>query len=168
MNHNNIVHDKIYTLKNFLPLMTIGTLIILFTITKQIIYGFDVLSAMYDFMGSFFIIFSIFKIINLHGFVQAYSNYDIIAMRSIYYAYIYPFIEFVLGVLYLIRFQLTLANYITLVLMTVNSIGVGYKLAHREQIICACLGTVFKVPMTYVTLAEDIIMGTMALIMLFK
>ena len=33
---------------------------------------------------------------------------------------------------------------------------------------CACLGVVFKIPMTYVTLTEDLLMGTMAFVMLIK
>lgn len=168
MNHDNQVNNSPYTLRNFLPLIIIGAIIVLFTVIKQIISGFNINHAMYDFMGGFFIIFSSFKIMNLRGFAEAYSMYDIIAKRFMYYAYIYPFIEFALGIMYVMRFQLMAANYVTLLLMIVSSIGVGYELAQNKQIMCACLGAVFKIPMTYVTLAEDVIMGTMALMMLIK
>lgn len=168
MNNDNQVTSNPYTIRNFLPLIIIGAIIVLFTVIKQMISGFSIHYAMYDFMGSFFIIFSSFKIINLHGFAEAYSTYDIIAKRSTAYTYTYPFIEFTLGIMYLMRFQLAIANYVTLLLMIVSSIGVGYELAQNKQIMCACLGAVFKIPMTYVTLAEDVIMGTMALIMLIK
>ncbi len=157
-----------YTIKNFLPLIIIVSIILAFTVIKQLIYGYDLRSAMYDFMGSFFIIFSAFKIFNLNGFVHAYSMYDIIAKQTIYYAYAYPFIELALGLAYLFRYQLILANFITLLLMIVSSIGVWCELAEGRQITCACLGAVFKLPMTYVTLAEDAIMGLMALIILIK
>ncbi|HJZ23034.1 MAG TPA: hypothetical protein VJ201_01120, partial [Candidatus Babeliales bacterium] len=76
--------------KNFLPLITIVSIIIFLTAAKQFFYGFDIHSAMYDFMGIYFIIFSLFKIINLKGFAEAYSTYDIIAKRSAAYAYMYP------------------------------------------------------------------------------
>lgn len=169
MNHNhNYKENKAYSLKNFLPLIIIFSMIIIFTLVRQIIYGFEWMSAMHDFMGSFFIIFGAFKIINLKGFVQAYRMYDILAQRSIFYAYLYPFIELVLGIMYLMRFQLIIANWITLVLMIVSSIGVARELAQNKQIVCACLGAVFKIPMTYVTLAEDLIMGVMAAIMLLN
>ena len=50
--------------------------------------------------------------------------------------------------------------------MIVSSIGVTKELAQGRKITCACLGAVFKIPMTYVTLLEDVLMAVMALIML--
>lgn len=168
MMNNGHKTDKTYTIKNFLPLIVLGAIIILFTLTKQFLYGFNLNSAMHDFMGSFFVIFSSFKIINIHGFAAAYSTYDIIAKRYRMYAYIYPFIEFFLGMFYIMRFQSIAVNWVTLLLMIVSSIGVAYELSQKKQIICACLGAVFKIPMTYVTLAEDVLMGIMALVMLVQ
>jgi hypothetical protein len=168
LNNSEPEKDKIYTIRNFLPLIILGAIIILFTLIKQMLYGLNLNNAMYDFMGSFFIIFSSFKIINLRGFAVAYSSYDIIAKRYLAYAYTYPFLELTLGICYLMRFQLIIASWVTLLLMIISSIGVAHELAQKKQIVCACLGAVFKIPMTYVTLAEDIIMGTMAFIMLIQ
>ena len=50
--------------------------------------------------------------------------------------------------------------------MAIGSAGVALKLLQGQELMCACLGAVFKIPMTYVTLAEDLIMGLMALLML--
>jgi Methylamine utilisation protein MauE len=164
-------HDQLLmncTIKSFLPLIIIIAAIVSFTLLRQVRYGFNLDDAMYDFMGSFFVIFGFFKVINLHGFVEAYSTYDIIAKHSIAYAYIYPFIELGLGIAYLLRYQLVIATWITLLVMIVSSIGVAYELAQKKQIVCACLGAMFKIPMTYVTLAEDLLMSIMALIMLIK
>jgi hypothetical protein len=132
----------------------------------QLVYGFVLSEALYYFMGAFFVVFGGFKAINLTGFAQAYREYDIIAKRSMLYAYLYPFIELTLGIMYITRSQLIMANWITVILMTVSSFGVIVVLAHKKEITCACLGTVFKIRMTYVTLAEDLIMGLMALFML--
>jgi hypothetical protein len=167
MQNNMLSKEQPYTLKNFLPLIALIIIIITFTVLRQLLYGFNLHIAMNDFMGSFFIVFSAFKIINLRGFAEAYRVYDIIAKRIYYYGYIYPFIEFFLGIAYLMRYKLFLANWITLVIMIVNSIGVIYELAQQKQIVCACLGVVFKIPMTYVTLVEDLIMAVMAFVMLF-
>ena len=156
------------SLKKFLPLIAILSVIILFTLVRQLYAGFNVYNAMLDFMAGFFIIFSIFKIINLPAFVQAYSMYDIIAQRSLSYAYAYPFIELILGICYLMRYQLTIINWITLFLMIIGSIGVVIELGKKREITCACLGAVFKIPMTHVTLAEDLVMGLMALYMIFN
>ncbi len=57
-------------------------------------------------------------------------------------------------------------NAITYVLMLVSGIGVAIALAKGENLMCACLGMVFKLPMTYVTLFEDLLMAGMALGML--
>lgn len=155
-----------YTLKNFLPLITIVSIIIIFTIARQLYAGFNVTNAMLDFMAGFFIVFGTFKIINLAGFAMAYQEYDLIARHSVAYAYAYPFIELALGLCYLFRYQVMLANWITLALMIIGSASVALELSKGRQIVCACLGAVFKIPMTYVTLAEDLIMGLMAFIMI--
>lgn len=162
MNHNN----KSYSFKDFLPLIIIFLLIIAFTLIRQWYMEFNIQNAMYDFMAAFFLIFGFFKIINLAGFAEAYSTYDIVAQRFFAYGYIYPFIEIILGFCYLLRYQLTIANWVTLILMFISSMGVAIELRKQKEITCACLGAVFKIPMTYVTLAEDVIMGLMALYML--
>ncbi len=57
-------------------------------------------------------------------------------------------------------------NVTTLVLMLVGSVGVFQTLLNKRVIQCVCLGTVLKLPMTKVTLAEDLSMATMAAAML--
>lgn len=156
-----------YTLYDFLPLIIIFSLIASFVIIRQLYMGWHLASAMYDAMGAFFLVFGGFKIINISAFADAYQIYDIIAQRSRVYAYMYPFIEVALGIAYFVRYNLFLTNLVTLLLMTVSSIGVGNELIRGRQIPCACLGMVFRIPMTYVTLIEDIAMVAMAAYMLF-
>lgn len=166
MNHETNSESQ-YNFYSFLPLIIIMGVIIAFTIGMSFYRGdWNFKETMLDFMAGFFLVFGFFKIINLPGFVEAYAMYDIIAQRSKLYAYIYPFIEIGLGIAYLLRYQLFLANIITVIIMVIGSIGVAIELSKGRQIVCACLGTVFKLPMTYVTLAEDLIMGLMAVIML--
>jgi hypothetical protein len=75
---------------------------------------------------------------------------------------VYPFVELALGVLYLLRVVPAVTNILTLVLMLVGAVGVGRALANKQRIRCACLGTVLNLPMTTVTLVEDIGMAVMA------
>ncbi len=121
---------------------------------------------MADFMGGFFVVFSFFKLLNPRGFADAYSTYDIIAAKSRQYALSYPFIELALGLAYLLRFQPVWTNAVTLVLMLVGSVGVIRSLLNRQRIQCACLGTVFDLPMSTVTVVEDLGMAAMAAAML--
>lgn len=155
-----------YKISDFLPLIGIFLIIILFVISKQYFIGLDLNHAMYDFMAAFFIVFSVFKIINLKNFAQAYSMYDLIAQRSTIYAYLYPFIELSLGIAYFIHWKPFIINLVTLMIMLISSLGVANELRKNKTLMCACLGTVFKIPMTYVTLFEDLLMAIMALLML--
>ena len=152
---------------DFIPLIIITLLILVVTCARRWYeHSWHTAEIMQDFMGFFFMVFGAFKLLNLKGFVEAYRSYDIIAKRSNLYAKIYPCIEIALGIFYLLRLFPVITNSITLLLMFVSSIGVAQALLKKEKIVCACLGTVFKIPMTYVTLAEDVLMALMALAML--
>jgi copper chaperone CopZ len=122
--------------------------------------------AMTNFMAGFFLVFSFFKLLDLRAFADTYQTYDLVAARSRAYALAYPFIELALGVAYLTHFQPVLTNAVTLVVMLVGTAGVVRTLLARRKIRCACLGAVFNLPMSYVTLAEDGLMAAMAAVML--
>tara|TARA_Y100000310_G_C20704257_1_gene833422 strand:+ start:24925 stop:25542 length:618 start_codon:yes stop_codon:yes gene_type:complete len=134
------------------------------------------LSMIFDFMvlymGIFFIIFSLFKMPDWKGFSAAFREYDLLAKVIKPYAPIYPLIELLLGVLFIVNyfvkdFFLAGTAWITLIIMSIGGIGVGIKLSKREKFQCACLGTWINVPLTKVTLLEDVLMVIMALILLF-
>jgi hypothetical protein len=157
-----------YTIYNFLPLIAILIIIFLLTFIRQFLTGYDFSHAMTDFMGFFFSIFGGFKILNLQKFAESYQTYDILAKQSRWYAFVYPFLEILLGTLYITRSYLYVANVSTVILMSISALGVFQALLKKEQFECACLGTVFKIPMTYVTLLEDVLMAGMALYMIFN
>jgi hypothetical protein len=123
-------------------------------------------NVMQDFMGGFFLIFSFFKLLNLRGFANAYRTYDVVAKRIYGYGFVYPVVELSLGVAYVIHFNPPLINSITVVVSLVSSVGVIQSLLSRKKIPCACLGTIFNLPMTKVTLIEDLLMAGMAGVML--
>ena len=128
--------------------------------------GLDWMRAMRNFMAGFFLVFSFFKLLNWSGFADAYQTYDIVAMRSRAYAWLYPLIELGLGVAYLTDFVPVVTNSVTLVVMLLGIIGVTRVLLRKQAIQCACLGTVFNLPMSKVTFIEDGTMAIMAGIML--
>lgn len=116
-------------------------------------------------MAFFFLVFGVFKLNNLQGFANAYAMYDVIAMKSRTYALAYPFIEIGLGILYLFSIGGIWRDVVTLIIMSISAYGVWKALQVQDEIHCACLGTVFKVPMTKVTLFENLFMALMALYM---
>ena len=123
--------------------------------------------AMRHFMGGFFLTFSFFKLLDLRGFADSYRMYDVVARRIPTYGYAYPFIELLLGAAYVTGFHPVATNLATLVVMSASAIGVIQSLLAKRKIRCACLGTVFNLPMSTVTLVEDALMIAMAAVMLF-
>ena len=118
------------------------------------------------FMAGFFISFSFFKLLDLNGFADSYSTYDIVAKKFRQWGYIYAFVELALGLAYAANFQPGIINYITLVVMSVSSIGVLQSVLNNRKIKCACLGAVFNLPMSTVTIVEDSLMIAMSVAML--
>ncbi len=119
------------------------------------------------FMAGFFLAFSFFKMLDIAGFADSYSGYDLLAKQWKGYGYVYPFIELALGVAYLIDFQPYVTNIVTIAVMGFSTIGVMQSVLNKQKIRCACLGTGFNLPMTTVTIIEDLLMVAMAAIMLF-
>ncbi len=128
----------------------------------------DTQAMMFDFMGLFFIVFSFFKMLDLQGFPDSFRMYDPLAKRVPIYAKIYPFIETILGLMFLLRFKVEIALIVTLVILGITTIGVTKTLLDKRSIRCACLGTALKLPMTEATFIENAIMLVMAVILLIN
>jgi hypothetical protein len=117
-------------------------------------------------MGTFLVIFAMFKLFDLRGFAEGFAMYDLIGKRVRAYALAYPFIELGLGLAYLANLNPVITNSILLVVMTIGSIGVLWALRNGLDVACACLGTVLKVPLSTVAVIEDLGMALMAVVML--
>jgi hypothetical protein len=57
---------------------------------------------------------------------------------------IYPFIETALRLMFLLRFEISIALYATLIVLGITTIGVTKVLLDKKSIQCACLGTALK------------------------
>lgn len=121
---------------------------------------------MQHFMAGFFLVFSFFKLLNLKGFAESYSSYDIISKKWAGWGYVYPFVELGLGIAYLINFNPPVTNAVTLVVMSVSIVGVLQSVLSKRKIQCACLGAVFNLPMSTITVIEDALMIAMSTAML--
>ncbi len=121
---------------------------------------------MYQFMAGFFLVFSAFKLLDIRGFADGYATYDLLARRWHTYGYIYPFLELSLGILYLTQWLPTATQFATVIIMGFSSLGVINSLLKKQKFQCACLGTILKVPLSSVTLIEDLVMVILAAIAL--
>jgi len=156
--------------QTYKPLLTIAAFIVggalLIAVSTQ---NWHAMPLMNSFMGLFFVVFAFFKILDIPGFARAYQSYDVIAARWPTYGYVYPWIELGLGIAYLLHVWPIATNFITLIIMAIGTIGVVNAVLRKQQIQCGCLGTVFELPMSTVTIVEDVfmlVMATTSLIML--
>lgn len=154
-------HQEKKTSYKPLAIVLVFCLVMAFAQNRFIPRPFD--SLMYPFMGYFFLLLSLFKFFDLNAFATAFSTYDLIASRWIPYGYIYPFIEFVLGMLFVSQMELFIANSVTVIVMTVSALGVIKSVLSGQKLHCACLGTVLNVPLSTVSILENLGMGVMAL-----
>jgi len=152
------------TYKPILLIFFYITIVAIIAATSEM--GFDWMTGMRIFMSGFFLAFSFFKMLDLKGFADSYSTYDIIAKKFRAWGFIYPFIELLLGIAYAINYQPLMTNAVTFVVMTISIIGVMQSVLNKRKIQCACLGAVFNLPMSTVTIIEDALMIIMSGIMM--
>ena len=160
----------VITWQSYIPLITIFLVLLLTTITITIndmnLGVFSIEKAVSYFMIGFFLTFATFKLMDLKGFAEGYSTYDLLAIKVPVYGYIYPFIELFFGLaMILIPFSRGLL-WTEFIVMAFSGLGVAIKIAKKEQFTCACLGTFLKIPLTNITLIEDFGMALLALVVL--
>ena len=164
---------KVSWLATYSPLLLIITYILGGSVLVQIGLGglgsvgsVTTQETMRYFMAGFFLVFSFFKLLDVRAFADAYTGYDLLAKRWRGWALLYPFVELALGLAYLANFNPVATYWVTVGVMGFSAIGVVQAVLAERSIQCACLGTVFKLPMTTVTIVEDLGMVGMAVWML--
>jgi hypothetical protein len=153
--------------ETYFPLILVLLYLTGFVALSQFRAGrFNWMASMNAFMGGFFVVFSFFKLLNIRGFADAYRSYDLVAAKFPAYGYLYPVLELTLGVCYLTSFAPLATNIATGAVMSMGAAGVLKSLLNKTRIQCACLGTVFNLPMSKVTLVEDLLMVGMSVAMI--
>jgi hypothetical protein len=120
-----------------------------------------------DFMGWMLMILASFKLTNLPTFKSVFARYDPIALRVPAFAEVYPFLELSLGVGYLVLTGLSksfrLVNIATSMVMFITSLGIWDSLRKKERLTCGSMGGRFNLPLSKVSLFENLSMSAMAL-----
>ena len=167
MEHNETTEQAKNWFTTYKPILLIFgyiTTIAIIVATHQ--NTFHWMQAMNIFMAGFFLTFSFFKMLDLKGFAESYSMYDIVAKKVKAWGFMYAFIEMALGIAYATNFQPLFTNIFTLVVMSISIIGVLQSVFNKRKIQCACLGAVFNLPMSTVTIIEDALMILMSVTMI--
>jgi copper chaperone CopZ len=156
-------------LKTYKPLIIVFIYILLTSVAFQVFHGhFDSHLFMNHTMAGFFIGLSFFKFLDLKAFAESFSSYDPIAQRFLGYGMVYPFIELVLGLMFVAQVGLKVANGATIIALGITTYGVIKRLQSKSKFQCACLGAGFNLPLSYVTVVENLIMIAMAIYSLFS
>jgi hypothetical protein len=114
-------------------------------------------------MVFFLIQLAVLQLLSLSKFVESFLQYDVLAKRAKFYAYVYPFIELSLACLYLLAFWPVATNAAMLAVMLLGIVGIVKAFLSGQNYTCACVGGAFQLPVGRVTLLENAMMGGMAL-----
>lgn len=119
-------------------------------------------------MGIFFLMFGMFKLFEYQMFSHGYKDYDLIAQKLPWWGRAYPLVEILLGILYVLHVMPLWLNAFVVVLLSVNAYGVWRTIKNKpsDMPACLCLGAVVKLPLSTISMLENVSMGAMALAML--
>ena len=119
-------------------------------------------------MGTLFLFFGIIKLIDINAFVDIFVQYDLLGSVIRSYGYMYPFIEIILGIsLFMLHRKYMHIMYIVIILlMTLSLTGVLRSMSYGQSLRCGCLGAYFHIPLSYVTVSENVAMIVMSIYML--
>lgn len=121
---------------------------------------------MSHFMGFVLVLFGLIKLNDVEGFAEGFAKYDPIAKHFSFYGKMYPYLEIVLGVLFILQLLVIYSTVTTLVIYGASLYGAVKSLLNREELHCVCLGTYFKLPLSRVTIIESVFMIGMSVWML--
>jgi hypothetical protein len=113
-------------------------------------------------MGVFLIIVGTLKLLDIAGFANSFTRYDLVAMCLPVYGRVYPFLETGLGILFLTSLLPVLTHAVTLAIMMLGAAGAMRVVARKLVVSCACAGAGWAIPVGWVTVIEYSIMALMA------
>jgi glutaredoxin len=104
-------------------------------------------------------ILAIQKLRDLYTFANSFITYDLLAMRNLRYAYVYPFAEVFAGIGMLASLSGFIVGPVSLFIGTVGAISVVKAVyIDKRKLKCACVGGDSKVPLGFVSLTENLFM----------
>ena len=112
-------------------------------------------------------VLALLKLQDVESFSSMFLGYDLLARRWVRYAYAYPFLEGVAGILMVAGALNWISVPVALFIGTVGAVSV-FKAVYvdKRDIKCACVGGSSKVPLGFVSFTENAMMVAMAFWML--
>jgi|TARA_R110002153_G_scaffold70377_6_gene184969 glutaredoxin len=108
------------------------------------------------------------KLKDLFSFTNSFITYDLLAMKWLRYAYIYPFVEAYAGIGMVAQLPALAVAPFSLFIGTVGAVSVVKAVyIDKRELKCACVGGDSNVPLGFVSLTENLFMIAGALLMFF-
>jgi len=117
-------------------------------------------------LGTVLIFLGIIKLYNLSSFVSTFNKYDLIASNVPFYGYIYPFLEIILGILFLKQSNIKSLYTVTIIFISINLLGVINGLQSKYKLKCGCMGSFVDLPLSYLTIIENLFILIKTIILL--
>lgn len=145
------------------------TLLMAFAVTYLATGGLSLLMVAEQFIAISMCVLGIMKLRDLYAFSNQFVTYDLLAMRWVRYAYIYPFIETGAGILMVAGALTWLSAPAALFIGAIGGISVLKAVyVEKRELKCACVGGDSSVPLGFISLTENVMMVAMAVWMLVK
>lgn len=107
------------------------------------------------------------KLADLNSFSNSFLNYDLLSVRFVPYAFIYPFAELASGLGMLSGSFPAASGIVALAIGTEGAISVVKAVyVDRRELTCACMGGNANVPLGFISLLENLLMVVMGAFML--
>lgn len=152
---NNTIKEKIIT---YLPVFYVYIFSILISLNIVFFYDLNLRSAVLYFLGFFSLTFGCLKIFNLKSYLNSLLEYDFIVQRIKIYGYFFPVFEIIFGLLFILQIEILWVEYLCLSLFLLNTVVIANALEKRRHFTCACMGGLFNLPLSTVSLAESLTM----------
>ena len=152
--------------KPYTRLILTLSVVIVFGIVLSFVTGFSWLTLMDYWMGGYFLAFGIMQVLSLKKSAAMLRGYDPLAKIFTPYSFAYPLIQIGLGIGYFFMVWPIAISGIASVILLINTIGVDSVIRKKEVVRCGCLGEAMNVPVSRITLTENLVMLGMAIFML--
>jgi glutaredoxin/uncharacterized membrane protein YphA (DoxX/SURF4 family) len=157
--------------KTYVPVLAIFAVTFLMAISTgyAITGGFAIVRIIELFIAFSMCALGIQKLQDLSAFTTGFVQYDLLAIKDVRYAYLYPFVETGAGILMIAGLFTWIAAPAALIVATIGAISIIKAVyIEKKDLECACTGGGDGVPLGFVSLTENLMMMGMAIWMILK
>lgn len=170
-----VKHFDVHTLKQqgttYQPIIAIfsTTFLMAIAVAYALTQSFTLIKIVELFIAISMCVLGVMKLRDLYSFTNQFLGYDLLAMKWVPYAYIYPFVETLAGILMIAGTFIWLAAPAAFFIGAVGCVSV-FKAVYidKRDLKCACVGGDSSVPLGFISLTENIMMVAMAIWMIIK